>query len=274
MIKTQEMVSYPIFAENGQKIQPDAAKYSAGFQESDVLPAEWVNFFENKSSSAITTLNAGMSSVEEELNNLVEAGGQSPTSADNSQILKSVQYLINQAVKYSALSAYPIGSLYWSSNPKNPGEIFGGTWKQIKEKFILAAGDKHEVDETGGNETVTLTEKNLPSHTHSFTPSGSVSSTFVGTASSGSIKKVLMKYDENPDIDGVFWSLSGHSDGMYSKGIIDNIGVYDISFSMAHSGRVSSSFSGSTGTTGATGESNAFSIMPPYETKYCWERIA
>jgi len=175
MIKTQEMTSFPIFAENGQKIQPDTAKYSAGFQESDVLPAEWVNYFENKSSSAITTLNAGVTSIEEELNNLVVAGGQSPTSTDNSQVLKSIQYLINQSVKQSALASYPIGSLYWSSSPKNPSEIFGGTWTQIKDKFVLSAGDTYSVDETGGNATITLTVANLPSHSHSFTPSGTVS---------------------------------------------------------------------------------------------------
>lgn len=274
MIPTQEMIKFPVFAENGKKIQPDTAKYSQGFQEADVLPAEWMNFLENKSSAAISTLNAGVSSIEEEINAVIDAGGMTPSVNDNSQLLKAIQYMLNKAVQTSALSAYPIGALYWSSDPKNPGEIFGGTWKQIKDKFILAAGDKHKVDETGGNETVTFTEKNLPNHTHRFTPSGSVSSSFSGYNQSGSINELLMKYDTSPNVNGVFCSLLGVPAGMFGLGFMYNIGVYNVDFAITPSGRVSSSFSGSTGTTASTGESNAFSIMPPYETKYCWERIA
>ena len=69
-------------------------------------------------------------------------------------------------------SVYPIGSLYWSSKPTNPGELFGGTWKQIKDCFVWAKGDSDAINATGGSKTVTLTEANMPSHSHSFTPSG------------------------------------------------------------------------------------------------------
>ena len=71
---------------------------------------------------------------------------------------------------------YPVGSIYWSSNNTNPGTLFGGTWTQIKDKFILAAGDSYTNGATGGAATVTLTVSNMPSHTHSFTPSGTVGS--------------------------------------------------------------------------------------------------
>lgn len=46
---------------------------------------------------------------------------------------------------------HPVGSLYWSSNPTNPSELFGGTWTQIKDKFVLSAGDIYNVNDTGGN---------------------------------------------------------------------------------------------------------------------------
>lgn len=36
---------------------------------------------------------------------------------------------------------YPVGSIYWSSNNTNPATLFGGTWQQIKDRFVLAAGD-------------------------------------------------------------------------------------------------------------------------------------
>ena len=71
---------------------------------------------------------------------------------------------------------YPVGSIYWSSNNTNPGTLFGGTWTQIKDKFILAAGDYYSNEATGGAATVTLTVSNMPSHSHSFTPSGTVGS--------------------------------------------------------------------------------------------------
>lgn len=93
MIPTQEMINFPVFAENGKKIQPDTAKYSQGFQEADVLPAEWMNFLENKSSAAITTLNAGISSIEEELNAIVDAGGMTPSVNDNTQLLKAIKLI-------------------------------------------------------------------------------------------------------------------------------------------------------------------------------------
>ena len=71
---------------------------------------------------------------------------------------------------------YPVGSIYWSSNNTNPANLFGGTWTQIKDRFILAAGDSYSNGATGGAATVTLTVNNMPSHSLSFTPSGNVSS--------------------------------------------------------------------------------------------------
>lgn len=61
---------------------------------------------------------------------------------------------------------YPVGSYYWSSNSINPGTVFGGTWEQVKDKFVLAAGDDHVINETGGEETHTLTEQEMPYHEH------------------------------------------------------------------------------------------------------------
>lgn len=80
---------------------------------------------------------------------------------------------------------YPVGSIYWSGNNKNPSTLFGGTWVQIKDKFIWAKGDSDTLGATGGAKTVTLTVNNMPSHNHSFTPGGSISITtnpsFTGT---------------------------------------------------------------------------------------------
>ena len=81
---------------------------------------------------------------------------------------------------------YPVGSIYWSGNSTNPATLFGGTWTQIKDKFIWAKGDSDTLNATGGAKTVTLSVANLPSHNHTFTPQGSIgvttNPTFVGTS--------------------------------------------------------------------------------------------
>lgn len=61
---------------------------------------------------------------------------------------------------------YPIGSIYMSVNDVSPGNLFGGTWERIKDKFLLSAGDTYEAGSTGGEATHTLTIDEIPSHTH------------------------------------------------------------------------------------------------------------
>lgn len=41
----QEFESFPLFGDNAEKIKPDDPKYSAGFVPTDVLPAQWFNWF-------------------------------------------------------------------------------------------------------------------------------------------------------------------------------------------------------------------------------------
>ena len=61
---------------------------------------------------------------------------------------------------------YPIGSVYISSQPTDPGTLFGGTWTRIKDTFILAAGNSFAAGATGGAASVTLTKEQMPKHTH------------------------------------------------------------------------------------------------------------
>ena len=57
---------------------------------------------------------------------------------------------------------YPVGSIYIGVNNANPSNLFGGTWEQIKDTFLLAAGDTYTAGATGGAATHTLTEAQLP----------------------------------------------------------------------------------------------------------------
>lgn len=72
------------------------------------------------------------------------------------------------------LDAYPVGSYYISSVSTSPATLFGGTWVQVQDRMILAAGTKYSAGTlvnpaTGGSETKSLTIQNIPSHTHTFT---------------------------------------------------------------------------------------------------------
>lgn len=46
---------------------------------------------------------------------------------------------------------YPVGSIYMSVNSVSPATLFGGTWEQIKDTFLLSAGDTYASGTSGGN---------------------------------------------------------------------------------------------------------------------------
>lgn len=82
---------------------------------------------------------------------------------------------------------YPVGSIYMSVNSASPATLFGGEWTQLKDRFLLGAGDTYEAGNTGGSASVsytpvgtnsggavgshTLTTDEIPSHNHTFTGS-------------------------------------------------------------------------------------------------------
>ncbi len=61
---------------------------------------------------------------------------------------------------------WPVGSIYMSLDAIDPSVRFGGVWERIENAFLLAAGDRHPAGESGGAETVTLTQAQMPKHTH------------------------------------------------------------------------------------------------------------
>lgn len=82
---------------------------------------------------------------------------------------------------------YPVGAIYMSVTSTSPATLFGGTWAQLKDRFLLGLGDTGTVEDTGGASSVsytpagtnsggtvgdhTLTTAEIPSHNHSFTGS-------------------------------------------------------------------------------------------------------
>ena len=61
---------------------------------------------------------------------------------------------------------YPVGSIYMSVNSTSPATLFGGTWEQLKDKFLLGAGDTYSAGTTGGEAEHTLTVNEMPEHRH------------------------------------------------------------------------------------------------------------
>ena len=61
----------------------------------------------------------------------------------------------------SALAAYPVGSIYQSTDPTSPAALFGGTWEQIaSERVLMGASSTHAAGSTA--------EAGLPNITGGF----------------------------------------------------------------------------------------------------------
>lgn len=79
---------------------------------------------------------------------------------------------------------YPVGAIYMSVNSTSPQTLFGGSWEQIQDRFLLAAGSTYSAGSTGGAATHyhttadhTLTIDEIPSHSHTFNNADNESST-------------------------------------------------------------------------------------------------
>lgn len=141
----------------------------------------------------------------------------------------------------------PVGYVFqWS--PVSNGDVdlstaekvknhFGfGTWEQIKDRFLLSAGDTFAVGTTGGEATHTITEDELPAHKHSLLPRIS-----------------------NPSGDQI--TTSGYSIILTSDNLVAPNQTANIATVTA-------------GDSGYTGNNKAQNNMPPYVAVYVWKRIA
>jgi len=114
--------------------------------------------------------------------------------------------------------------------------LFGGTWEQVKDRFVLAAGDSYKVGSSGGEANHTLTKAEMPSHRH---------------------------------------SSSSYQDGYPAQGSITGTNNY-ITWVNAGTGSTNAPTSQEDGTvkTSWVGGSQPHNNMPPYITAYCWHRTA
>ena len=89
------------------------------------------------------------------------------------QFLKRVgSEFVGAASPADISGAWPVGSVFIAVVSTNPGTLLGfGTWSAIAAGKVLVGLDSGDTDfdtveETGGAKTITLTEAQIPSHTH------------------------------------------------------------------------------------------------------------
>lgn len=120
-------------------------------------------------SQALASVNAKIASMEisvQQANAKIASLEESLSEAD-----AAITDLADQMSQQEALwqNSYPIGSIYISVDSTNPSELLGfGVWEQIKDTFLLSAGDKYEGGAVGGDAEHTLTIDEMPKHSHKF----------------------------------------------------------------------------------------------------------
>lgn len=103
----------------------------------------------------------------------------SPADSNNPATKQYVDGLVSTLTEqYSSLIdiVYPIGSIYMSVNAADPATLFSGTsWEKLEGRFLLGSNSTYKPGSTGGEATHTLTQNEMPKHTHpmySYNPGG------------------------------------------------------------------------------------------------------
>ena len=150
---------------------------------------------------------------------------------------------------------YPINSIYMSTSNTNPQTLFPGTtWTQLKDRFLLGAGDTYSNGSTGGY-------KALQAHTHSI-PALSGSTSEVGDHSHYIPNRISPSGSSGTVIFESWPSGYGGERSHYTNGAGKH----------THTVTTTANTSGSTG--GGASSSASDGNMPPYLVVYMWKRTA
>ena len=113
-----------------------------------------------------------------------------------------------QAIASSGLSAYPVGSIYQSTNSTSPAALFGGTWEQIaSERVLMGASSSHKAG--------TTVKAGLPNIT--------------GTANGGVLSV------STPQSNGAFGATHYDSSLSYLSGDVRRLSTYNRTFDASRS---------------------------------------
>lgn len=140
-----------------------------------------------------------------------------PIFYNKAEVNKLLEDCKEAAKRAALLAANPVGKLWVSDDPTSPASIVGGTWEQIKDRFILAAGDTYAAGSTGGEAEHALNKGEMPRHDHiqyAFTSDGNdnpVISTKEGGKLSGAIQPSAYGYGTDRGDSYLTTSISGGS---------------------------------------------------------------
>ncbi len=150
---------------------------------------------------------------------------------------------------------YPVGSVYISTNNLSPNVIFGGKWQQIKNAFLLGAGDNYTIGTTGGEASHKLTVNEMPSHNHG-------SKSLTGYAN---FRDITDSEDHNTVMgtSGIFSKTFEDWSGKHAGLKLENMSGYKINQLKINA----------THTHNSEGGNIAHNNMPPYLVVSIWERV-
>ena len=198
----------------------------------------------------------------------------------NEAIKKWVKdYIQSLGLTGGGINAYPVGSYYFTSDARNPSEILGGgAWEKLEEgRFLMASGDGYPVGSKGGEATHTLTESEMPSHSHSGDAELS-GSTYSGGSHShlNGTKRIHDAADGQYGCTTYNVSVTGPvARYANTNGSAKTAGSYDIDYTSS-AGAHTHSLDGVTAsiTTDSAGSGNAHNNLPPYIAVNIWRRTA
>lgn len=156
---------------------------------------------------------------------------------------KAIQFKNKSGEKIYPCPYYPVGSIYLSVNNVNPSSFFGGTWVQIKDRFLVGAGNSYSVNSTGGS----------TSHNHGYRVGFHP---YYG-ALIGEDNNAISLYD----YESAAWKNGASDSGVPDTGV-GNTGVE--SSSKSQSSAKYSVYAKTTNT----------NSLPPYMAVYMWRRTA
>lgn len=198
------------------------------------------------------------------INYLTQA--QYDNAKTNNQINANELYLTPHDDNYFLNLVYPVGAIYISTVSTSPATLFGGTWEQIQDTFLLAAGS-HVAGATGGSADAVI-----PYHRHSVS---AVSGGITGGAHSHK-SSTTSEYFVTSEISGAYnagftASGSGHSRRIDAPESTSSVFHHRASTdSPTHTHDLPAHNTDYVGTSGNTTGAN----MPPYLSVYMWKRTA